>query len=47
MITWNGQQKIITAHPKPTASEIRFGHGCTHYRDFFITDWLKPDFTIK
>lgn len=24
----------ITYHRPPTASEVRFGHGATHYRDF-------------
>lgn len=26
--------KIITCWRNPTASEIKFGHGATHYRDF-------------
>jgi hypothetical protein len=25
---------VLTYHRPPTASEIRFGHGATHYRDF-------------
>lgn len=28
------QERIITYSRKPTASEIRFGHGATHYKDF-------------
>ena len=24
----------LTYHRQPTQSEIRFGHGATHYRDF-------------
>ena len=42
----------VTYHRQPTESEIRFGHGATHYRDFtveeccipgtrFIKRWLK------
>ena len=32
--------ETITAHRKPTASEIRRGYGATHYRDFPVSDWL-------
>ena len=28
------QERIITYSRKPTASEIKFGHGATHYKDF-------------
>lgn len=36
-----GQQlKTITAHRKPTASEIKWGYGATHYRDFPVEEWL-------
>ena len=26
--------EYVSYHRKPTPSEIRFGHGATHYRDF-------------
>ena len=42
---------IITAHRKPTPSEIRFGYGATHYRDFPVDLWRhasgKPKRWIK
>lgn len=28
------QERIITYHRKPTAYEIKFGNGATHYKDF-------------
>lgn len=28
----------VTYHREPTASEIRFGYGATHYRDFSVND---------
>ena len=37
----------ITAHRNPTPSEIRFGYGATHYRDFDVSDWIKPNGTLK
>jgi hypothetical protein len=44
----------ITAHRPPTRSEINFGHGATHYRDFpveavcwpgtrFMKSWFVAD----
>lgn len=39
--------KKITAHRNPTKAEIRFGHGCFHYREFPIDLWLKPDGQLK
>ena len=39
--------KIITAHRKPTSSEIKMGYGATHYRDFPVSEWLKPNGTLK
>ena len=39
--------KIITAHRKPTPSEIKWGYGATHYRDFPVSEWLKPNGTLK
>jgi len=32
---------------KPTQSEIKFGEGATHYKDFEATDYLKKDGSIK
>lgn len=47
MLKWNQVNQTITAHRNPTASEIRFGYGATHYRDFDVSEWLKPDGTLK
>lgn len=38
---------LVTYHRKPTAAEIKFGHGATHYRDFPIDEVKKKDGTIK
>jgi hypothetical protein len=38
---------LITYHRKPTASEIKFGHGATHYRDFTAKDVTKTDGNLK
>ena len=37
----------ITYHRKPTASEIKFGYGATHYRDFPVAECLKKDGDLK
>jgi hypothetical protein len=37
----------IEGHRKPTAGEIRFGYGATHYKTFPVALWLKPDGTAK
>ncbi len=37
----------VTGHRNPTASEIRFGEGATHYATYPIADWLKRDGTLK
>ncbi len=34
--------KKVKYHRNPTPSEIRFGHGATHYREFKIEDCCKP-----
>ena len=34
-------------HRKPTAAEIKFGHGATHYLSFSKEDFLKKGGTIK
>lgn len=39
--------RTIEYNRKPTQSEIKFGHGATHYRDFEAIDYLKKDGTIK
>ena len=39
--------KEIEYHRKPTAGEIKFGHGATHYRDFPIAECVKKDGSIK
>lgn len=31
----------------PTAGEIRFGHGATHYREFERDECTKPDGRLK
>lgn len=32
----------VEYHRPPTASEIRFGHGATHYRTFSIEECCHP-----
>jgi hypothetical protein len=32
---------MVTYSRKPTTSEIKFGHGATHYRDFPLDDCVK------
>lgn len=46
-LPWNGLNDTITAHRKPTPSEIKWGYGAIHYRDFDVEYWLKPDGTFK
>ena len=46
-LPWNGGNYTITAHRNPTPSEIKWGYGAIHYRDFDMADWLKPDGTLK
>ena len=46
-LPFNGLNHTITAHRNPTPSEIRFGYGATHYRDFDVSDWIKPNGTLK
>ena len=41
----NGQE--FEAHRQPTKSEIKFGHGATHYRNFKLADYLKRNGNIK
>jgi hypothetical protein len=37
-----GDVKILTYHRPPTKSEIRFGHGAIHYRDFTPEECCFP-----
>lgn len=30
--------KEVTYHREPTAAEVKFGHGATHYRDFPVEE---------
>lgn len=46
-LTWNGMNDTITAHRNPIASEIKWGYGAIHYRDFDVQEWLKPNGTLK
>lgn len=46
-LTILNKMRDITYHRKPTASEIRFGYGATHYKDFTKKDFLKHDGSIK
>ncbi len=39
--------KTLTYHRNPTQSEIKFGHGAIHYRDFDYDEYTKKDGTIK
>lgn len=39
------REREVTYHRKPTLSEIRFGYGATHYRDFPIEQCRKPGTT--
>ena len=41
------QTRIIEYSRKPTASEIKFGHGATHYKSFDESACTKKDGTIK
>lgn len=41
------QTKIYEYHRKPTAYEIKFGHGATHYKSFDESFCTKEDGTIK
>lgn len=35
--------ETITGHREPTPSEMRFGHGATHYKDFPVALWKHKD----
>lgn len=40
-------EKSIEYHRKPTASEIKFGHGATHYKTFDESMCTTKDGHIK
>ena len=40
-------EQEIEYHRNPTPSEIRFGEGATHYRDFNINQCLKSNGKLK
>lgn len=40
-------EQEIEYHRKPTAGEIKFGHGATHYRDFNINLCLATNGNLK
>lgn len=41
------QTRAFTYSRKPTASEIKFGHGATHYKDFDESICRKADGSLK
>ena len=40
-------EKPVTYHRNPTKSEIRFGYGATHYKDFILGDVVNPNGSLK
>lgn len=34
--------ETLTYHRPPTAAELRFGYGATHYRDFDVVEACHP-----
>lgn len=44
---YSDPDRSITAYRKPTPSEIRFGYGATHYKDFPRSIWTKPNGDLK
>ena len=41
------QTRTIEYSRKPTASEIKFGHGATHYKDFAEKDCTDKNGRVK
>lgn len=37
----------VQGHRPPTKSEIKFGMGATHYKNFYLKILVKPDGTLK
>ena len=46
-MVWNGANSEIDYHRKPTKSEIKFGHGATHYLTIHKDRFLNKDGTVK
>jgi len=46
-MVWNGVNSEIDYHRQPTASEIKFGYGATHYLTVPKEKFLNKDGTIK
>lgn len=46
-LPWNGLKNTIDAWRQPTAYELKFGYGAIHWKTFDISEWLKPDGTLK
>lgn len=44
---FNCESHELVGYRKPTAYEIKFGYGATHYRTFNRGQWLKPNGTLK
>lgn len=40
-------ENTITYHRNPTAAELKFGHGATHYKDFPMSKCVKKDGNYK
>jgi hypothetical protein len=41
------EYSTITVWRNPTPSEIRFGHGATHYKDMPLELWKRKDGSLK
>jgi hypothetical protein len=41
------QERTIEYHRKPTASEIKFGHGATHYKTFYESACTDKNGRVK
>lgn len=40
-------EKSVTYHRNPTQSEIKWGAGATHYKDFILGDVIKNNGSLK
>jgi len=40
-------ENVIAYHRQPTAAEIKFGYGATHYKDFPLSQCTKKDGNYK
>lgn len=43
----NKQERVIEYSRKPTESEIKFGHGATHYKEFKESECSTKDGRVK